>query len=598
MKQWYAGKCNKDKMLWFGRGIIYVLLFVALIPYLNTGYMGDDILNSLVKGECINTTQNIGSFILTQLKELIKLGRIDFLSWIVAYVVYYFTGTVRVIYKIVIICMTFFSLCSAERFVGYHFANKHIGMLYTLLLVACFPVYMMGSNSVAMYWGFMQIEVIFLFEMLLSLEKYIDRGERRYLILSGGIFMCSLFTYEISYLYIIAIVTIVFFRSRTDAKRIVKPYIIICVGALLLNLICKIGVNLANPAMAYDGTSLGTGLREMITVFVIQFLGAIPMYSFVVEVTQDRTSLDFMPMVLVGAGIVIMCVAFLTFLVHGQGTEGDKKSPAKECVIIGTVIWVGIAAMIAVTEKYQREIPISKAPHIPVYVEYFMMMLLALLVCLWIVYTNKMQLRTKCCIMLVAVMVAGVNYFTGEALVTSYVEATRTLYVDMPEAYQAACENGLLDGIEDGDRIIIDIAYSPTIYPNLFAQYSGRVIAADRMDQFIEEMTQGGIAEGSYCPEENLYTTKSFFSGEQTVVYLEKVSSIEFEEAGIAAIEISDIRAYCIAEKLPQSLVVTSDGKVDVIESAQCDVTDKGENQYLIELPEGKYDYYSYAYWN
>lgn len=597
MRGGWLCKIDKNILLWIGRLLVYTMVFVALLPYLDTGYIGDDIRDSLMRGHCINSGLNIIQGILARLKIMVGQGRTDFVSWTVAYLIFYLTGTYREIYKLVIIIMTMVSLCSAERFVGYHFKSKYIGAMYMLLCAAFFPVYMRGSNSMAMYWGFMQLEVVLFFEMLYFLEKYIDNRRRRNLLISGVSFMMSLFMYEISYLYMIAIIVIVFSRCRTDARQIAKPYVVLWGSALLLSLICKMGSSIINPVMSYDGTCIGTGIKEMVQALLIQMLGAMPLYSFVVETVQGGTGLCFDPSVLVEVGAVILCAAFL-FKACGHNVDSDKKKKEiSECVLFGSILWIGIAAMIAVTVKYQRELPVSWAPHIPVYVEYFMLMLLVLAVYLWI-EKKRVQLWVRCCIMLVAVVLGGGNYCVDEALVSRYVNETSLLYVDMPEAYQTACENGLLDVTGTGDEVIIDIAYSPTIYSELFAQASGKEVMAERLDLFIAELAEKGVADGRYYPEGNLYITKSFCCQEQTVVYLEKVAAIEFDREGISAIEISNVWAYCISEHPPQCLTVIRDGVADVIQYTQCRVQGKGDNQYLIELPAGTYDYYSYTYWN
>lgn len=594
----WLSKIDKNILLWIGRLLVYAMVFVALLPYLDTGYVGDDIRDSLMRGYCINLNLNIIQGLLVRLKIMVGQGRTDFVSWTVAYLIFYITGTCREIYKLVIIMITMSSLYSAERFVGYYFKSKYIGAMYLLLCAAFFPIYMRGSNSVAMYWGFMQLEVVLFFEMLYFLEKYIDNRRRRDLLISGAIFILSLFMYEISYLYILAIVVIIFSRNRTDARKIAKPYMVLWGSALLLNLICKIGSSIINPAMSYDGTSIGTGIKEMVQAFLIQMLGAMPLYSFVAEtVLSGGTGLCFNPGILVGVGILILC-EMLLFKVCGHTVDSNKnEKEIKECVLFGSILWMGVAAMIAVTVKYQRELPVSWAPHIPVYVEYFMLMLLVLVTYLWI-EKKRMQLWVRCCIMLIVVALGGYNYCVNEALVSQYVNETSLLYVDMPEMYQTACGNGLLDVIGTEDEVIIDIAYSPTIYPELLAQASGKAVMAERLDLFVTELVEKGCADGKYCPEGNLYITKSFCSQEQTVIYLEKVNTIELEGEKIKAIEISNVWVYCISEYQPQCLTVIKDDIVDVIQYTQCRVQSKGDNQYLIELPAGVYDYYSYTYWN
>lgn len=43
-----------EKRTGWQRLFIYGFLFMELLPYVKTGYAGDDILNSLIKGACVN----------------------------------------------------------------------------------------------------------------------------------------------------------------------------------------------------------------------------------------------------------------------------------------------------------------------------------------------------------------------------------------------------------------------------------------------------------------------------------------------------------------------------------------------------------------
>ena len=94
-----------EKRTGWQRFFIYGFLFMELLPYVKTGYVGDDILNSLIKGACVNRSLPFFEILVSYILYGMKRGRCFFLAEILCYAIHYFISD-RVVYKLLIAALT------------------------------------------------------------------------------------------------------------------------------------------------------------------------------------------------------------------------------------------------------------------------------------------------------------------------------------------------------------------------------------------------------------------------------------------------------------------------------------------------------------
>lgn len=574
----------------------YGLLVIMLFPYIKTGYMGDDILNSLIKGDSINGSRNIIMTIIFYLGDSIKKGRINFVFWIYYYLLFYFV-TNKMYYKIWIIFLTVVSIYCAEKFIAFFFDSKKIGRIFGGICIGLFPFYVPGANSIEMYVGYMQIEVILLFEMLSALILYCNNKRKRNLVYSYALYTLSLFVYEISYIFVIPILFILWNNAKTDyqeKKKILKVYLLIfCVCCLIVIAIKSIG-KIWYSNLNYNGISVSFDARMMLETFITQFIGAVPILNMCKELPIEGT-ITFQTIALSIAFLVFFLVIIKKNYFKVEIDDSDNlKKRIFVLVISFLLLWLGCSGLISITQKYQMEINFVGYPHIPVYVEYFCFSILVF--CLMLYIKRRWSKRIVLCIVGLSILV---NCSIGELSIQNHVNATSLLYTEMPELYISALNNGLCEKITEKDVIVIDNSYSPTIYPNLFAQCMGRKIKSERLDIFMKQIKcLERKDEKIYYPEKNLYITKSFVCDEQKVVYCDKVEFIIYDEdGGVKSIGISEINAYCESKEPIDNLPIIKNNEMVSEKIDECEVKKLKGNRYIINSSDGLYDYYSYTYW-
>ncbi len=586
-----------EKRTGWQRLFIYGFLFMELLPYVKTGYAGDDILNSLIKGACVNRSLPFFEILVSYILYGMKRGRCFFLAEILCYAIHYFISD-RVVYKLLIAALTLLSVRVVEKLICYHFQTEDTAGLFLILCAAFFPIFYTGSNSLMMYHGFMQTEVILFFGSIYLLEKYLQEHRRKYLFWSVLIYSCSLFTYEISYVFILGIAVVCYSKGVHEDHKILKCYIIsFCIG-ITITIVCRyLSANYFADGL-YDGVEVSiSNFGKVAKTFCIQFLGGVSFFHYFVDGAND----GYLKEVSV-AGIFSACL-FLA-VTSGYLRRRKKESLAngqgcdeKVFIILGCLLWFGSTGLIAVTEKYQRELLVSLHPHIPAYIEYFGMILLVFCACMHLLNTTKTYAKRKYYVYGFVILAGCMNHYLGMAHIKNYVKQTEAIYANMPDAYAQAIENGLLDQIDASDTIIIDISYAPVIYENLFAFYAKKPVKAERMDRFIADIDKNKIVNDRYEPQ-NTYITKYFESEDQTVVYLDKVKSIRFDEeqVNITGIKTSSISAWCKSRKEIEGLYTMQNGQAQIVSLRDC-FCNKGREDYYIQTPEALYDYDSYTFW-
>lgn len=573
---------------------MYILLLGALMPYIYSGNVGDDILNSLLKGECINNSQNLLECIVYYLGYWISEGRTDVLfSDVLSRLIYYFV-TNRQLYKLLIIIMSLASVKAAEGFISYFEKNERIGLFFLTICVLFFPIYVSGSNSVAMYWGFMQLEIILFFRMLHFLEKYFRKSKKVYLVVSLLLFFVSMFSYVLSYMFIAGIAALCFYHKR---KKELIPF-----GVIWVLIVCLFVIVSGLSSESYDGTSLGIQIGPAIYSFAVQFLGAIPFsYLFTEKVNNNRIADLVNGYDLVFLYAVIILAIFFFFISNLQKDDLCllRTNTRKKVFLyfIALLLWGGSAFLIAISKKYQREIPIFKAPHIPVYVEFFGLAIIFTYLLIFFFEHIKLSAKIRIVMMACLALLGSLNWVMSGIYAWNWQYVTKAVYGIPQDVYERSIRENLFEGI-DGN-IIIDVSYSPTIYPNFFAQYSGKKMDAIRLDTFIKDI-EGKTNNGEYIPQEDLYITKSFIGDAQQIVYVCRIESVQFADDNltISGITVNQVKAWCHTENDVGILVTSYGNEVVVYSWEECNPISVGNTDYLLTLPDGLYNYFSFTYWN
>ena len=401
-----------------------------------------------------------------------------------------------------------------------------------------------------------------------------------------------------SYIFIILILIVLWSNTKIDnldKKKIAKKYIYIlgisCLIVLAVKGIGKVGY----PDLNYDGISVNFDIQKILETFFTQFIGAIPLLNL----WKEKTFVNKISPRTIILLVFLSALFFIAIKKDYIKKEEVSNDSLKKCMFMleagFLTLWLGCSGLISITLKYQTEINVTGVPHIPVYIEYFCFSMV--MFCLMLQIREQKYIREiALCVMFLGALA---NCLFGEVLIQNYIKNTSVLYNKMPQLYNVALNNGLCESITDEDVILIDNSYSPTIYPNLFAQCLKRKIRSERLDMFLKRINSTGDMDGmTYFPEENLYITKSFVGDSQGIVYCDKIGAIIYDESGgVDSILINEINAYYESSVPFEGLPIVQNGKVTVEEISGFEVRKLEDDKYLINSIGGSYDYYSYTYW-
>lgn len=602
-------KMNKTNILVYL--VMAVVFILASYPYLQSGYYGDDILNSSIRGEMNRLNLNFVQITMKHIVDFIKIGRWFPLVILQQDLVFYFLNNL-VIYKIFLLIISFLSIFCVTKFIAYYYANKNLSYIAGILMVLCFPYYTPGSNSMNMYAGLVQLQIILMILCIYYALRQIETDEKRTKIISYGIYCLAMLHYETSFLIlpVIMILTYKNLGSVWNTVKRLKAYISITTAAVALNIGIRYYASTTIMETVYDGIQVQINISKMVQAFFVQFLGALPMYSNInsnVSILNWEAVFDSIEIVEVIVLFLILGVIVWMFfrkISKLDETVLQKVKTNGYLALASMVLWAGCAALISLSKKYQVELAEARAPHIPVLIEFFFCFLFFLsLMKLTMEVFGIRKLFVHIILQLLTLLSVFI-FCMNSILVQQTVEQGNAIYKQMREAYNDALNQGLADWVEDDAIIIIDISYSPVIYPNLFYEYINRNIKVYRMDQFVISYSNqyNSVDSNIIINEGNnpIYITKSFIMEGQRVVYLDRVKefALQTEQNSLNSIVTKQLFVYKTFDNengLDQinELAIMSDSNWILMSQGQ----GKSLNHAIWKSATGNYDYSSYAFW-
>ncbi len=525
--------------------VLSIVLLICTIPYLFTGYFGDDILNSATRGLAINNGMTLWETLLWLWKRTYQTGRIFFLAVMIQVIIFWVIQNL-ILYKAFIIFVTIVSMWVAKKWIVEICPSIEPNAVY-LILLSCFPLCLTGDNVLLLYWGFCQIVITLSLLASLFLNRYLSKGKNKYLICSAIIMLGGYLMYELSYLNLFLLIGLIAICNKEQQRNFEKrraAFLHIClfVIVIIINMQARSYAQKTRINGEYDGVKLAGSMDGFVKAFSIHFLSPIP---FVNAFLKEQMTAHIFYAILCA---IILCLAICTAIIIVR-----KNKHRAFLILSGFMWWAGSAFLLASTVKYQRELPVSGNPHIPIYTEYIGM---CMVICgIGSIIEENMRRRISDDQKLIKwrrvvfgfCTIVGLTYcLVGERRLIQFYSDTKDLYVRMPNVYTEAIEQGLFDIIDDENVIIIDNRYSPTIFPDYFAQKARRKIKAERIDLYLLNMDKYNLqaVNGKIFPEAT-YITKSFITDQQEVVYLDKVDWIEINESGeLGDIQTSEINYY------------------------------------------------------
>jgi hypothetical protein len=465
----------------------FFIVFVFLTPVLNSGYIADDSLNSLVKGTIDLNHQTIFVQVYGKIVYFLQYsGRFVPIAAFYPVIFYFITNVF--LYKLSILLFTILDIILFCFFIFRLTKIKSVFIIVPLLI----PIFIQFRNYHDPILGYnllLQILFFFILSALLLLQNYFYCNKKIYLFLSAVFFELALLTYEIAFCFILLFLLLILTdgeqKSTTDKIKLFLVYII----ALFIPLIVILSRQFLFKTVvnSYNGTIFSSEILKCISTFVIQTIGAFPFsyYFFNPGGIFKNQILDNSQYVLIFVLFILYFVFFYYAAIYLLGEilkmRNENRVNYGHLLLWGFALLVLPSFLVSVSQKYQNELVLGWA-YLPVFISYFGLLLIVFGLFLYLMQNFKNFRHIKIILLILALTFSGLTVFNYSH------NLTVVGYSNMEWFYpRSIIENGihagLLNKIPPNSTLIVE-SYYPWDSTSFYYQNSGisfsNVVGPDR----------------------------------------------------------------------------------------------------------------------
>jgi hypothetical protein len=364
MRRFFPGVCRRPNWLLAGAlGLAVYLLF----PALKTGYIDDDVFNSLVPGVLQFHHLTFLQFTRRILGEIMVRGRFFPLAYLLTYGVFCSISNL-LLYKSFIIATVILNLFLFHRFIRKTTGSDALAAL-SVLCTVCLVQFRIYHDPILSHNGLTQAVFAFVLLSLLALLKHLETPRPMWLGLSTLAFGSSLLIYEISYPFFLLHIAIVWGRTH-DIRKTIKTLL---PAALVLGtlagylLFLRFASENDQDANYLPNNDLFAYWRTLAK----QLFAALPLSYFLGDPSHlfSLKNIHWSALTLIAAFSASFLLSLATlwslFRSSQSAAPGTQQLP-----LLGMLLWTLPAVLIALSPKYQHEL-CRGVGHLPVYIQYF-----------------------------------------------------------------------------------------------------------------------------------------------------------------------------------------------------------------------------------
>ena len=226
---------GKNKLLVLD-SLLIIWVFYVLVPLLGIGFVSDDAYNSQILGKSIFDGTTVWEKISIEIKKwLFESGRFSPFAWFYTYGLYSLQPSPFVV-KSITLAIIGVNVLFYSKIV--HFITKDRNLSYVCaFIVPLLFQFRLWHDPIMAFTFMIPMVSLFFFASLFLLIKYLEKNEAKTITFFIFLYILSLCTYELSYIFIIFYILIILFSS--SRKGWWKPFlfVVIATSAHLLNLI-------------------------------------------------------------------------------------------------------------------------------------------------------------------------------------------------------------------------------------------------------------------------------------------------------------------------------------------------------------------------
>jgi hypothetical protein len=351
--------------------LVIALCIIVLSPMINSGFISDDALRSLLKGQLLESHQDLQTYVFSDIKNwMIFNGR--FIPGAFLIDAFLFVNNL-LLYKISILAIVVINVVLFAYLIKLLTNSGTMSLLAISGLPLFFQFRLYHDPILSFGWGQGMI-FVYTFTSLIFLVHYLKTEKKLFLILSALFYLADLVTSEMTYVFFPFHFLIIYFLSGkkhiTNFIKVGSPFF------LSVIIISGISMYLRHTFhQGYEGTRINFDMVSYLMALIRQCFAAVPFSYFIIDphniFVNKFTFLKgniFLPTMLLVIGY------FILFAIIVNGTKKEVVPVAKKNIILifllGILIIVLPGVTVSLSSKYQREI-IWGVGHLSVYMPYF-----------------------------------------------------------------------------------------------------------------------------------------------------------------------------------------------------------------------------------
>lgn len=542
---------------------VFIAIFLFYVFYFrvicNSGLSADDMWNSNIQAAPYLNGPSAWAVMWNQMLTWLKLGRVFPFSNYAA-LLFTFISSVPV-YKACIVGMIMINAFVCGACIKIISKSEPVRLVFLLV----FPLFLQLTpefdSGLYCYHMLIQMVVLWCFLSLWCILRYMECPKRRYAAGSAVFFFLALGTYEVSFVFLLALLWVVW-AIQKNWKSVLK----ICLPDLLVFLsmgLANLGARIFLQEGAYQGISVSLSLKAVLVTFLKQCSTCFPIGRYICSgLKYCDPYTDVYPYSLSGIFSqiriwdVLALLLFLSIFIVAAGMwgkekrtigtkEGERLPSATEgipyewtLIGLGLIVFLFPGLLIAVSAKYQQILGWCSG-HLPAYMQSIG---LAAAVTGWYAWLRKRawkqavkQIISGGCICAAGIIII-LNLVSGRAGV-EYMNRFRKY---PQENITAAANAGFFDEITGDDTKILfgttsyiyDQSCSGEFYSKLTSSYIHAIPRNEMVAQCIEAQGFQDLYEISEWQEQVYYSVFNMAESNSGALIMGKCVRLELNEDG------------------------------------------------------------------
>lgn len=369
------------KMILRKHSLVLCLLainIVSLYPLLTTGFLGDDILNSQIRGEMVQMHRTLWSVTVLHARLWIKNeGRLIPLAFYIYAAFYVFKSIL--VFKLFVLTIVIAGVLTFFVFLK-NLTGSELIPAACLLLLPLIVQFRRTWDPILGFCAQYPLLAFLLFSSLILFLKFLDAGDRRALAIAIILFLCCELIFETSYPMSLLYIVVAFSRLRKPRAAIIASWPFLAVTAVLTSISAVLKRHAAVASQAY---APNFDSARVIKAYAVQSLGAVPFsYYWLDPYDVFSSQVSGWPAPIVQQLPLLVALAVVAVLLTRNRFSGDPTGALStrtvDLLAIGILLFALPQGLISLSPKYQEMI--WGTAYLPVYISRFgLSVLLALL---------------------------------------------------------------------------------------------------------------------------------------------------------------------------------------------------------------------------